>query len=581
MVEPSKLNFTKQVGKYYISDKVLVSNNFQTVSIGCLVESKRNQVLVRTLTKSELDKNDIKKFVQILQINILFSSKLQHPNLVKIIDLIQTQTKIYVIEEFCNGGNLADYLKKKGGYLSEKESIIIFIELVKGIQWLNGKNLMHSDLRPENIMIHSDYIKISGWGMLDIKIPFFEKNEKYRSPQIINQEAYSQKCDIWSLGVLLFQMLYGVYPQIKTKEEILDVLKKKKNDITEVKFPDKPARSQNIKKLLINLLVIKEEKRISLNEILQNEIFSVNPYEIAKMSETMQKKNDEFLKAIWLNKLYLDKRKVIHNIQLSDLDSSKISLTPPMVHEIKENDSITPMIIERKNIKYAKRLNDYLLFERNLSMFYNNFTFQLFLISQNKALLNFPNDIYHRLLFLTSKHALLLMEKVYNALLGKIQIIPKKPDIWNYYATTDYHANMKTLVEVDLDKLSILFIEIEKKLQGEIEISGKKEKTTFAAKNYFEFLEKLDKLEALETIRKEIKEIEKELPTLFEKQIETMSREGLIINKFIMIAAHPYKFFKWNSKDYSAEVDFEKFYEELENTDNHNLKKDVIKNWIV
>lgn len=138
--------------------------------------------------------------------------ELDHPNIVKFIDFSETPNNIYFFLEYCNGGDL-DKLIKAQGKLSEKDTLRYFTEIVDGCILLYKRSIIHRDLKPENILIHNGKAKIADFGFA--KVIDYENREKaatqtyvgtpyYMAPQIINGLEYSIKCDVWSLGIMLY-----------------------------------------------------------------------------------------------------------------------------------------------------------------------------------------------------------------------------------------------------------------------------------------------------------------------------------------------------------------------------------------
>lgn len=95
------------------------------------------------------------------EINIL--TKINHPNIIKFIEMLRTNNNYYLVYEYCNGGTLAEYIKSKKR-LSEDEAIKIFTQLRSAFELLNKEKILHRDLKPTNILFHNGVVKIADFG---------------------------------------------------------------------------------------------------------------------------------------------------------------------------------------------------------------------------------------------------------------------------------------------------------------------------------------------------------------------------------------------------------------------------------
>jgi hypothetical protein len=374
-----------------------------------------------------------------------------------------------------------------------------------------------------------------------------------------------------------------------------------------VKFPEKPARSQTIKKLLIRMLGKKEEDRLAWSDVFESDIVKRDPNEVKKNNEILEKEIDDFTKSVVMNRLYMENRRVIDQIQANAQTESTTSLTEALtsiknnmvgsdktekdlnlvsqeagLNEDKEKtENVAMNLEEQKFSKYAKRFNDYLLFERNLSMFFNNLVTKLYSVVHNK-LLEVPSDVYFRMMFLICKYAVLSMQRVMDVLLSKIKIINKNPHVWDYYVKTAYFRRTKRLVESDLEKITNMFKEIDKRTKLELVVISEKENDMIILKNLSQFLEKTttNKYENLEQVGMDIKFLVKEFLITLKNSIDKNDKETLILIKYLIISADPYKYFKWDTQNNLSEPDFEIFYEDVENSEKATLIQDIKKHWL-
>ena len=119
--------------------------------------------------------------------------------------------------EYCKDGDLKKYLKSKKK-LSDEEAYDILRQIIKGYQELAKNNTIHRDLKPANILINQGLFKICDFGFSKVSkdpttaLKTCVGSPIYMAPQILEKRDYSAKCDIWSLGVIYYELLHGSVP---------------------------------------------------------------------------------------------------------------------------------------------------------------------------------------------------------------------------------------------------------------------------------------------------------------------------------------------------------------------------------
>ena len=271
----SQINFTNKIfnGKIesYILGKELGKGSYATVRLGIHKETKKKYAIK---IYSKLSLFDIQKRNTVKN-EILILKHLDHDNIMKMYEVIDTPKNLYLVLEYINGISLLQYIKQKNEHkIDEKTCKNFFYQIVKGINYCQLKNICHRDIKLENILlVENKRIKIIDFGF-GVKSnnntyhKFFCGTPSYMPPEIINKEKYiAQFSDIWSLGILLYTMLCGNFPFIANNENELF------EKINQGYYQIPNYISDKGKRLLKKILVFKPKNRPSTEEILLDEWF--------------------------------------------------------------------------------------------------------------------------------------------------------------------------------------------------------------------------------------------------------------------------------------------------------------------
>jgi serine/threonine-protein kinase ULK2 len=165
-----------------------------------------------------------------LKKEIEISTILNHKHIVRLYDTIKTEKNNYLIFEFCGGGDLKSYLTEKRR-LSEPVAQRFMHQICSGLQYLYCQNIMHRDLKLQNILMTERFdsanLKLADFGLAkrqETKDDLFETicgTPIYMAPELQRHENYTEKADLWSLGIILYEMVTGMPPFIaKNREEL-------------------------------------------------------------------------------------------------------------------------------------------------------------------------------------------------------------------------------------------------------------------------------------------------------------------------------------------------------------------------
>ena len=224
------------------------------------IEKKRIQKALKTL---EPIYNEIK-----------IQSKICHQNVVKILYANESEKYFDIVLEYANRGNLFYYIQDNE-YLSESQSFKIFIQIVNAIYFLHQNNYIHRDIKPENILLFDKNIaKLCDFGWCvefkDEPRNTFCGTTEYMAPEMLNEKNYGKEIDIWSLGILLYEMLHGHSPFKPDKPNFndKDVIK---NIIYQKNIKYKSSLSKECIELMTHLIDKNIKRRYSLEDIINSQ----------------------------------------------------------------------------------------------------------------------------------------------------------------------------------------------------------------------------------------------------------------------------------------------------------------------
>jgi len=264
------------IGLYEYSSKDLIGHGAFAVVYKGRVRMKPHQIVaIKAITKKNLAKsqNLLGKEIKILKELTL----LQHENVVALLDCKETPNHVYLVMEYCNGGDLADYLNAKGT-LSEDTIRMFLRQLAGAMKALVSKDIVHRDLKPQNILLshdgktknpqpHDIKLKIADFGFArflqdGVMAATLCGSPMYMAPEVIMSLQYNSKADLWSLGTIVFQCLTGKAPfQAQTPQALKHFYEK--NASLAPRIPN--GTSAELTNLLYGLLKRDAKDRLDFN----------------------------------------------------------------------------------------------------------------------------------------------------------------------------------------------------------------------------------------------------------------------------------------------------------------------------
>uniref|UniRef100_A0A7N8XVN3 non-specific serine/threonine protein kinase n=1 Tax=Mastacembelus armatus TaxID=205130 RepID=A0A7N8XVN3_9TELE len=200
---------------------------------------------------------------------------LNHPNIVKLFEVIETEKTLYLVMEYASGGEVFDYLVAHGR-MKEKEARAKFRQIVSAVEYCHQKRIVHRDLKAENLLLDADMnIKIADFGFsneftVGSKLDTFCGSPPYAAPELFQGKKYDgPEVDVWSLGVILYTLVSGSLPFDGQN------LKELRERVLRGKYRIPFYMSTDCENLLKKLLVLNPGKRGSLQQIMKDRWMNV------------------------------------------------------------------------------------------------------------------------------------------------------------------------------------------------------------------------------------------------------------------------------------------------------------------
>tara|TARA_B110000208_G_scaffold189674_2_gene251764 strand:- start:9081 stop:10223 length:1143 start_codon:yes stop_codon:yes gene_type:complete len=275
----------------------------------------------------------IKKFTKIpdkeyFKNEIALMKQLHHKNVLKLHKVLKHKSYSYLILEYCDS-NLYSYIESNNNSFNYK----YFTGIINGLEYLYSSNILHRDIKPHNILIKNNTIKISDFGFAKT----FEKNQLittfcgsplYMAPEIIKNRKYNNNSDIWSLGVVLYELITKIHPYtIDSRRELWEMIH---NDsiIIDYSFIENGLISAFIK----HMLVVEPVNRISWELLFEK-------YRILNLQATYKNIDDS-------SSTISDD--ILDNTLVGDLNKTSTDIHDPDDYRIKERSSSISIINNKR-----------------------------------------------------------------------------------------------------------------------------------------------------------------------------------------------------------------------------------------
>ncbi|XP_039597991.1 MAP/microtubule affinity-regulating kinase 3a isoform X5 [Polypterus senegalus] len=252
------------IGNYRLL-KTIGKGNFAKVKLARHILTGR-EVAIKIIDKTQLNPTSLQKLFREVRIMKI----LNHPNIVKLFEVIETDKTLYLVMEYASGGEVFDYLVAHGR-MKEKEARSKFRQIVSAVQYCHQKYIVHRDLKAENLLLDADMnIKIADFGFsneftLGNKLDTFCGSPPYAAPELFQGKKYDgPEVDVWSLGVILYTLVSGSLPFDGQN------LKELRERVLRGKYRIPFYMSTDCENLLKRFLVLNPAKRGTLEQIMKD-----------------------------------------------------------------------------------------------------------------------------------------------------------------------------------------------------------------------------------------------------------------------------------------------------------------------
>ncbi|XP_023940829.1 serine/threonine-protein kinase ULK3 isoform X2 [Bicyclus anynana] len=266
------MSFPKIDG-YVVTEK-LGSGSYSTVYKAYTKIGARTTVAVKCIDKSRIKHSGAAVVNLVTEIRLLKS--LTHPHIVHMKEFTWDDRNIYIIMEYCCGGDLSKYIRRYGR-VPEKQVLYFLQQLASALKFLRDKGVVHMDLKPHNLLLHRDCdgrhtLKVADFGfaqhMAEQPARTVRGSPLYMAPEMLLGE-YDARVDLWSVGVIMYECLFGRAPYSSaTFAELMDKIQRQ----APIEVPASAGISAGCRELLARLLRHQPDQRISYEE------FFAHPY---------------------------------------------------------------------------------------------------------------------------------------------------------------------------------------------------------------------------------------------------------------------------------------------------------------
>ena len=373
-------NQVKQIGNYLLEKKI-GKGAFGKVFRARNTETNKIYAIKR-INKSKLSKHD--KLPGLLKTEIKIMQIISHPNILHCFEVIESERHYYLVLNFCEQGDIENYMKDKSiNYFEEEKAIAFLKQIMNGFAELRKKQIMHRDFKLANIFLSNDVLIIGDFGLSRMGVdvtstmlgtPMTKAPELFDSPN--NSDNYTSKADIWSIGVVYYQLLFGVTPYTGMTENGL-YQQIRKNTGANLKFPT--TISDESKDVLRKMLTIDPQARINWVDLFNHPVFN-------KKSALKDSAHEEMLKLLIAYQQLVTESKADPNtefeINQKESENTEFSIFNTSLKSLSEEDIDTKkaepkLVVQNHQTTQMNELKDWEIYEKNKILFFLSTALQL------------------------------------------------------------------------------------------------------------------------------------------------------------------------------------------------------------
>jgi serine/threonine protein kinase len=289
----------KKVGNYLLLSE-LGKGQFGVVY---KAQNTKNEEIyaMKSITKQSVNSSPQLKALFDTEVKIM--SNIRHPNIMHLYELLETTNNYYLVLDYCCSGDLENYVKKHEG-LGEAEAVYLLMQIMNGFKELHKHKIMHRDFKLANIFMNEDRCVIGDFGFAksgaDMTLTYLG-SPITMAPEILLQKGknvpYTNKADLWSIGVCFYEMIFGVepWPKITSVEQLKQQVALYNGQT--LRFPQKTnfRISEECRNLLISLIEADPNRRISWDAFYKHPLFVMHQQQRAgdEMKKSIMFRNNQ------------------------------------------------------------------------------------------------------------------------------------------------------------------------------------------------------------------------------------------------------------------------------------------------
>lgn len=343
----------RMIGNYCV-ERTIGRGQFGKVKLAYHKKVPDMKVAIKIINKTKLDEDTLK----MIQREVHIMKLLQHPNIIRLYEVLETPRTLYLIMEYAEGGEVMDFIIAHGK-IPEREAKRFFAQMLSAVQYCHSKKCCHRDLKPENLLLDSNMnVKIIDFGLSNLYTPgdlmkTFCGSPTYASPELILRKEYlGPPVDVWSMGVVLFVLVCGYLPF--DGHNFVELF----NKILKAQYTIPSHVSQACANLIERMLVVEPDQRATIEEIKKHPWLSsvqdcmpdVHVVEISDETKVSQPilmemeslgfKKEEVVKSLLKNTFddaaamyfLLDSKRNQRRVSISFTSSPNIPISSPLTH---------------------------------------------------------------------------------------------------------------------------------------------------------------------------------------------------------------------------------------------------------